>query len=120
MAIMLVRASYTSEGFKGLVEQPHNRRDAVADAWLKVDCTLRDLFYSSSQSGWVMIVEGDPDKLVEAEFSVLASGAIASYTAELLHTPETVFAATQRVNESAGKIYDAPNRDEIDRMLLDE
>ena len=67
-----------------------------------------------------MIIEGDPGTLIENQFTTWSSGALASYTAEILHTPGDVFEASERANAKAGRVYDAPNRDKIDRMLLDE
>ena len=120
MALMMVRASYTPEAFRGLMDNPQNRREALTTVWADVGCVLKELYYSSSQSGWVMIVHGNAGTLLENQSTTWLSGALASYTAEILHTPEDVFEASKRANAKAGRAYDAPNRDEIDRMLLDE
>ena len=120
MALMMVRASYTPEAFRGLMEKPQNRRETLTTVWADVGCVLKELNYSSSQSGWVMIVEGHPGTLLENQFTTWSSGALASYTAEILHTPEDVFEASKRANGKAGRAYNAPNRDEIDRKLLEE
>ena len=87
----MVRESYTPRAFRGLMENPQNGREALTTVWADVGCVLKELYYSSSQSGWVMIVEGDPGTLLENQFTTWSSGALASYTAEIFHTPEDVF-----------------------------
>lgn len=67
-----------------------------------------------------MTVEGDPGTLLENQFTTWSSGASASCIAEILHTPEDVCEASNKSNAKAGRACDAPNRHEIDRMLLDE
>ena len=69
MALMMVRASYTPEAFRGLMDNPQNRREALTALWADIGCFLKALYYSSSQSGWVMIVEGDPGTLLESQFT---------------------------------------------------
>ena len=109
----MVRESYTPRAFRGLMENPQNGREALTTVWADVGCVLKELYYSSSQSGWVMIVEGDPGTLLENQFTTWSSGALASYTAEILHTPDDVFEASKRANAKARRAYDAPNRDEL-------
>ena len=67
----------------------------------------------------MLIAEGDPKKMVAAEISTMATGGYSSAQCEVITTPEEFLKEAQSAAELTAT-FDAPNRDEIDRMLLDE
>ena len=90
-------------------------RRAICEAGLEAEA----FYYSPTAFCQFVIMEGDVSDLAAAEFAFMSSGAFKSAEAHLLITGAEMNAAQKR----AGRIvsnYDAPNRDEIDRMLLDE
>ena len=65
------------------------------------------------------MIKGDPEKTFLAEMVMTASGGFTSVETETLITADEML----EYQKEAGRLtnrYDAPNRDEIDRMLLDE
>ena len=77
------------------------------------------MFYLPATTQWMMIAEGDPQKMVAAEIIAMATGGYASAQCEVITTPEEFLEEAQSAAELTAT-FDAPNRDEIDRMLLDE
>ena len=63
--------------------------------------------------------EGDPKAMVAAEISAMATGGYASAQCEVITTPEDFLDEAQRAADLTAA-FDAPNRDEIDRMLMEE
>ena len=119
MALILVRTRYNSEGFRGIANDPSDRRAASEAGFAAANWQLRDMYFLPSSSEWLMIVEGDPENMVAMEVSIMSSGAFEYAHCEVIVTPEAFLTQTQRAGELAAK-YDAPNRDEIDRMLLED
>ena len=75
------------------------------------------MFWIPSTVEWLRLAEGDPEMIIIAEVSAMASGAFEYATCEVIANPEefrTRSAAAQNV------VLKAPNRDEIDRMLMEE
>ena len=75
------------------------------------------MFWISSTAEWLIFAEGDPEMIITAEVSAMASGAFEYATCEVIATPEefrTRSLAAQNV------VLKAPNRDEIDRILMEE
>ena len=68
---------------------------------------------------WMMIGEGDPKAMVAAEISAMATDVYASAQCEVITTLEDFLDEAQR---TAGltAAFEVPNRDEIDRMLMEE
>ena len=67
----------------------------------------------------MVIAEGDPEKAILVEVSAMATGAFSSAVSEIIATPEDFLEQSETAAELAER-FDSPNRDEIDRMLLDE
>ena len=67
----------------------------------------------------MMIAEGDPKAMVAAEISAMATGGYASAQCEVITAPEDFLDEAQRAADLTAA-FDAPNRDEIDRMLMEE
>ena len=57
--------------------------------------------------------------MVAAEITAMVTGGYASEQCEVITTPEDFLEEAQSAAELTAT-FDAPNRDEIDRMLLDE
>ena len=57
--------------------------------------------------------------MVAAEISIMATGGYVSAQCEVITTPEEFLEEAQSAADLTAT-FDAPNRDEIDRMLLDE
>ena len=67
----------------------------------------------------VHILEGPPEGAIMMEQVLSATGAYEEVEAEILEVVEDVKSRSDRVRKLAGS-FQNPNRDEIDRMLLDE
>ena len=119
MALILVKTRYNSEGFRGIANDPSDRRAASEAGFAAANWQLRDMYFLPSSSEWLMIVEGDPENMVAMEVSIMSSGAFEYAHCEVIVTPEAFLTQTQQAGKLAAK-YDAPNRDEIDRVLLDD
>ena len=57
--------------------------------------------------------------MVAAEISAIATGCYASAQYEVITTPEDFLDEAKRAADLTAA-FDAPNRDEIDRMLMEE
>ncbi len=57
--------------------------------------------------------------MVAAEISTMAAGGYASAQCEVITTPEDFLDEAKRAADLTAT-FDAPNRDEIDRMLMEE
>ena len=67
----------------------------------------------------VHILEGPPEGAIMMEQVLSATGAYEEVEAEILEVVEDVKSRSDRVRKLAGSFRN-PNRDEIDRLLLDE
>ena len=119
MALILLRTKWSNEGFKGMVTSPSNRRKATEEAFKTIGWKLRDIYLCLGSETWHILAEGDPSKMIQAEILCRASGGCDSAEAEIVVTPEEFFDAASEMFQKIAE-FDAPNRDEIDRMLLDE
>ena len=75
------------------------------------------MFWIPSTAEWLILAEGDPGMIITAEVSAMASGAFEYATGEVIATPEEFRA---RSAAAQNVVLKAPNRDEIDRMLMEE
>ncbi|MEC8564264.1 MAG: hypothetical protein VXY90_10270 [Pseudomonadota bacterium] len=123
MAIMLVRNKISPEGMRGFTSDNdldgEGREEMVRTALSAIGVELKQVYFSGGDGSAVLIVEGDAEKIPVLEAWAMSTGAFSSTQAEVL-IPLKEFV---RAAKSVGKVYDlydAPNRDEIDRMLLDE
>ena len=119
MALIMMRTQFNEAGFKGIASDPRNRRKAAVLGFKQIGWELKDMFYLPATTQWMMIAEGDPKKMVAAEITAMATGGYASAQCEVITTPEEFLEEAQSAAELTAT-FDAPNRDEIDRMLLDE
>ena len=75
------------------------------------------MFWISSTAEWLIFAEGDPEMIITAEVSAMASGAFEYATCEVIATPKEFPA---RIAAAQNVVLKAPNRDEIDRILMEE
>ena len=118
MAIILIRNRFSNEGMKGLVDRrgDDNREVATRNAFKLIGVELKSWYFSTEDASAVLVVEGDPRKIPLIEAWALASGVFTQTHAEVLIWIVSEFSeALGELSEAFGA-YDAPNRDEIDRM----
>ena len=119
MALIMMRTQFNEAGFKGIASDPRNRREAATAGFKRMGWELRDIYYLPATNQWMLIAEGDPKKMVAAEISTMATGGYSSAQCEVITTPEEFLEEAQSAAELTAT-FDAPNRDEIDRKLLEE
>ena len=119
MAKILLRASFNEEGYRGAVADPKDREAAARKLVNEAGLQVEAFYYSPTALCQFVIMEGDIADLAAAEFAFMSSGAFKTAEANFLITGAEMNAAQSRAGSMVAK-YDAPNRDEIDRMLLDE
>ena len=121
MALIYVRNKYSADGLRGLVERNGggDREEASRKALSEIGMELKAAYFTTASGSAVLIVEGDPEKLTVLEVWAMSTGAFQSVEAEVLIPLNSISEAAKTVGEVYGK-YDAPNQDEIDRMLLEE
>ena len=96
MALILVKTRYNSEGFRGIANDPSDRRAASEAGFAAANWQLRDMYFLPSSSEWLMIVEGDPENMVAMEVSIMSSGAFEYAHCEVIVTPEAFLAKLSR------------------------
>ena len=119
MALIMMRTQFNEAGFKGIASDPRNRREAAAAGFKRMGWELKEMYYLPATTQWMRIAEGDPKAMVAAEISAMATGGYASAQCEVITTPEDFLDEAQRTADLTAA-FDAPNRDEIDRMLMKE
>lgn len=117
MGFYLVRGTYSAEGYRGLIDNPNDREKAARAFDNQLGIRTICYFNSLSEAGFIQIVEASASAIATAQMVGMSSGGFTQVSAEEL-TPSDVFLKGQ---EAGARIkFDAPNRDEIDRMLLDK
>ena len=119
MALIMMRTQFNEAGFKGIASDPRNRREAAAAGFKRMGWELKEMYYLPATAQWMMIAEWDPKAMVAAEISAMATGGYASAQCEVITTPEDFLHEAKRAADLTAA-FDAPNRDEIDRMLMEE
>ena len=119
MALIMIRTQFNEAGFKGIASDPRNRREAAAAGFKRMGWELKEMYYLPATTQWMMIAEGDPKAMVAAEISAMATVGYASAQCEVITTPED-FLDEARGGADLTAAFDAPNRDETDRMLMEE
>ena len=115
----MMRTQFNEAGFKGIASDPRNRREAAIAGFKRMGWELRDMFYLPATTQWMVIAEGDPKTVVAAEITAMATGGYASAQCEVITTPEEFLEKAQSAAELTATFY-TPNRDEIDRIQLEE
>ena len=117
MAIILMKTRYNGASFQGMVSDPTDRREATQDAFSQFGWRLRDMFWIPSTAEWLILAEGDPEMIITAEVSAMASGAFEYATCEVIATPEE-FRARSAAAQNVCFESAQPGRN--DRMLMEE
>ena len=117
MAYYLIRGTYSAEGYRGMIDNPSDREIATRALNQQLGIETIAYFNSLSEAGFVGILKANPDQMATAQMVGMSSGAFTKVSAEEL-TPSTVFLEGQKAGAQIK--FDAPNRDEIDRLLHDE
>ena len=107
------------QGFKGLVNNPYDRKTATENFSKKIGFRLLNYYFTPATGSAVVTFEGDPKKMPLLEMIIMESGSFLTCGVEIL-TPVEELIEMQVTANSLTSEYDAPNRDEIDRMLLEE
>ena len=119
MALIMMRTQFNEAGFKGIASDPRNRREAAAAGFKRMGWELKEMYYLPATTQWMMIAKGDPKAMVAAEISAMATGGYASAQCEVITAPEDFLDEAKRAADLTA-VFDAPNRYEIDRMLMEE
>ena len=94
--------------------------DSLKELCLKVDgLEFSGFFVSMANSEGVVMLDGDPNKLSVVYQVLNWSGAFEYVKCEIL-TPAEEISENRPLAEQLAPSFNAPNRDEIDRILLDE
>ena len=119
MATIMIRYSLSQESFRNILAQEETRESAVRDILAEFGFTFLNMYFSSSKASFIVLADGDPMRVPALEMMYLASGAYVGCECEVLHSPAEV-KEQKKLARAVSPKFDAPNRDEIDRMLLDE
>ena len=90
MSTYLVTASYTSSAMKGMIENPHNREDAIKALLEKMDIILDRIYFSAT--GHIFMVISGSDVNVGAMALVVGSTGSVENTSAI-----EVFSAEEQV-----------------------
>ena len=119
MATILIRAWFTDQSFKSRLDDEVGRGAAVKALLEKLGMKLLNVYWSSTEACGVTLCEGDAANIPAIEMVYMATGGYTHCRSEILHTEEEM----RKHREKARQLFpsfEAPNRDEIDRMLHDE
>ena len=122
MATIMFRNRFSAEGIRGFTTGKFNgkeREEMNRTAFRAIGLEIKQMYFSASDTCAVAIAEGDPDKIPLAEAWAMSTGAFLSVKADVL-TPLAEFVEATKTLTKVYDLYEAPNQDEIDRMLLDE
>ena len=119
LATILIRAWFTEESFRNRLDATVSRSGAVRELLSKMDMNLINVYWSSTEACAITLCEGDASNIPAIEMIYMATGGYTHCRSEILHTEEEMAGHRQRARKLFPS-FDAPNRDEIDRMLLDE
>ena len=100
------------------MNNPHDRKAAADKFGNSIVFKLLN-YYFAPATGPAVAFEGDPNIMPLLELVIMESGSFLTCGAEIL-TPIEELMEMQVTANALITEYDAPNRDEIDRMLLDE
>ena len=119
MQLHLAVTEWNDAAFQGVIESPQNRRDVMQASLAEFDCVLVEWYYSPTEQRSYQLIRGDIHEITAHTMIARASGAFNHISFRPLFTAEEMHSAMVKANSLSTK-FDAPNRDEIDSMLLDE
>ena len=119
MATILIHSWFMEQSFKNRLEAQESRAGAVRSILEKLDMKLINIYWSSTEAYTNKLCDGDAANIPAIEIITMATGDHANCRSEILHNEEEMASHRQRAR-ALFPSFDAPNRDEIDRMLLEE
>ena len=118
MGTYLIKAKYTAEAFKGMLESPSDRAGAYRELADAVGIEVREIFFSLSSSEIVILADGDKEQMAISELVTMAGGSFSQ-----IDTLELINRRSRGLDTQAAdfaSVYKPLTMDEIDRVLLDE
>jgi uncharacterized protein with GYD domain len=109
MALYMTRATYSSTGFKGMVENPSDRSAAIKALLGAAGVTVHSLHFSPTHGQAVLILEGDAAQMTTVGMVVMSSGGFDGLESQELVTADQMHASMKAAQELVSK-YAAPNR----------
>ena len=119
MATILIRSWFTEQSFKNRLEAQESRAGAVRSLLEKLARKLINIYGSSTEACAITLCEGNAANIPAIEIIFMATGDYTKCKSEILHNEEEM-ASHRQPARALFPSFDAPNRDEIDRMLLEE
>ena len=80
---------------------------------------LINIYWSSTEACAITLCGGDAANIPAIKIILMATGGYTNCKSEILHNEEEIASHRQHA-QALFPSFDAPNRDEIDRMLLEE
>ena len=120
MALMMLITQYSKEAYRSVADgKGGDRGKANEELMSRLEAKIIDQYFSPGDGFIYTILEGKPEIMTDLHFIGKATGSFQYIEVKLLISSEEFRARSRQVGEQVNK-FDAPNRDEIDRMLLDE
>ena len=122
MAFILLRFRQSEQVRRAFADNPNfarERTDALHELVGRCGFEFIDIARSVSTGEIVVAMRGSADNVILIQQVLDRTGAYDSFKAEILETVERLRENRSHVDE-IGKTFSPANRDEIDRMLLDE
>ncbi|WP_169054121.1 GYD domain-containing protein [Nitratireductor sp. XY-223] len=104
MPIYIQTGRMSEQTLQGLIENPEDRFQAVSDVLAEAGATLKDYYFTSGETDWLMIIEADSLEAVAAAAMVAGgSGAAASVSTRQAWTSAEFKAVAAKAGQIAGK-----------------
>ena len=95
---------------RGLIENPEDRFQAVSDLMAEAGATLKEYYFTTGDTDWMMIIEADsPDAAVAAAMVAGGSGAATGMSTRQAWTSAEFKAVAAKAGQIADK-YREPGR----------
>jgi uncharacterized protein with GYD domain len=103
MATYLIRARWSSEAFKGLLANPHNRSEPIKQLFSSAGATMQSLYWSPTTGEMIGIGEGDINAIAAAVMVVNGPGQMAEVTALELVPVDSMAKAAEKAQSLMAK-----------------
>ncbi|MDB3998745.1 GYD domain-containing protein [Litorivicinus sp.] len=107
MSTYMVTANYTSSAMKGMIENPHNREEAIRALLEKMDISL-DRIYFSATGGIFMVITGSDANVGAMALVVGSTGSVENTSAIEVFSAEEQVEWMKRAGSTTG-VYKAAN-----------
>ena len=108
MSKYLVRATYSADAFKGMINNPHDRENAIMSLVGALGIRVDPLYFSPSTAEAIMVIESDSQKNASLMMVVLSSGSLLDASVIDLISSAEMKAAMETGKELASQ-YKAAN-----------